>query len=85
VSVRVWLGGRDRATRPVAARGGRRAGAAELIGRARRAGRRRASSRASAPTRASAAGTLVEHWCVPDRLAVLFQLGPVQPPPPRAA
>jgi len=30
-------------------------------------------------------GVVVEHWGVPDRLGVLFQLGLAEPPAPRAA
>lgn len=30
-------------------------------------------------------GRIVEHWGVPDRLAVLLQIGALQPPVPRAA
>ena len=28
-------------------------------------------------------GKIVEHWGVPDRLAVLLQIGALQPPSPR--
>ncbi len=30
-------------------------------------------------------GRMIEHWGVPDRLGVLFQLGILKPPAPRAA